>query len=604
MIVKNLVPNAEVELTVNGTVVRGQTPPEATTVNMLVDTLQPGMASVRQRLCNTWSAVETTPIESPPAQIAVFTIIEPLNSCSTIVSLAGVHEGATVHISSARFGPIGAAACNTSTDPFVVTVAPALYPGDTIAVTQEACGGDPTTVTANVQSAETTPPPHIDNPIFIGSSTINLESLVLGATVLVTIEDKSGTVLQVITVAAASDFTLPVTAARPLDYGDVITARQSLCNRLSRENKVTVELMPMTADWWTWDAPLPVYEWNREYTVAGTFTNKGTTPISNLHLTYWENADSQGDLSPGLVAPGAETKGAYPQLKQNWSWLTPGIWNFHGPFSKNFFYHIDITGTDATNTSYPVVSTKPFLVIVEVSNAKRLAAATAASQAVAAIALGAASAAAAAGIVTLPAATALGVLAGIAAGVSATAGAVALDPPEPTPDFQTRVPMPVPVKTDAGTHLSAVGALLDTLTEIFAIELAKSTMQSRRLGAARANAKEWIAVHTQDLATATTRQRALADASPGLLASATTQLAPVARDLESAYTNIRHNMLTSGFPTAVATSANLRADQLAMLDVLARSPEVGYPTADLIASLQEATTSAVSFVDAASENRY
>ena len=337
-------------------------------------------------------------------------------------------------------------------------------------------------------------------------------------------------------------------------------------------------------------------DWNREYTVSGIFTNKGTTPITNLHFTYWENLTSPGDLSPGLVNPGAQTKGAYPLIKQSWSWLTPGVWVPHGPFSKTFNYHIDITGTDSTGSNYPVVSTQPFVVIVTVSKAKRFAASQAAALAICALALGIAASAAAAGIITAALAVPLGIGAGAAAAGSAAAGAVALDPPVPDPNFRTRVPLPSSTPLDLRADLRALAQQLDTLIQVPAIELAKSTMQSRLLGASQAAADEWVAVHRQDLVDATAHQRALSAAAQGVLTSAISELGRIAGGLEAVLPNIRHNMLILGFPHDVANSANLSVDQVAALDIFARSTEVAYPTGDLLASLHEATKALVSFV--------
>jgi hypothetical protein len=122
-------------------------------------------------------------------------------------------------------------------------------------------------------------------------------------------------------------------------------------------------------------------------------------------------------------------------------------------------------------------------------------------------------------------------------------------------------------------------------------------MQGRLLGAEQADAQDWVAVHQQDIATATARQRGLAATVDSLLTSAITELAPITTRLEAAYPDIRQRMLADGFPADVVTSSNLSADQAAALDILARSTEVAYPTGDLIASLRDAARALANFVD-------
>jgi hypothetical protein len=84
--VKDLLPNAQVELNINGLVVRGQAPPSATTLQMIVEPLGVGTVSARQLQCSTWSELAVVPVDAAPAVIPPFEIVQPLHRCSSIVA--------------------------------------------------------------------------------------------------------------------------------------------------------------------------------------------------------------------------------------------------------------------------------------------------------------------------------------------------------------------------------------------------------------------------------------------------------------------------------------------------------------------------------------
>jgi hypothetical protein len=280
---------------------------------------------------------------------------------------------------------------------------------------------------------------------------IHFVNLVPGANLIVEIRDGTSSDIKQIVQHVASDEGDDVDLVDALADKDTVTARQSMCNNLSGpSDPAMANHVAITADWWTWDGASSTQDWNREYSVAGIFTNRGSTPLNGVHCQLRGNASSPGEVTPGRVEPSESVRVAYPLLKQTWSWLTPAVWVVHDSFVKTFTYAVDIDAQDELGHSYPRTRMEPLPIVVQVSAAKRGSAIAAISAAADAVALTAAAALFLAGVLTAPVCAELLVATGIAAGVSAAAGAVALDPPTPDPDFRRRVELPA--RETAPTH--------------------------------------------------------------------------------------------------------------------------------------------------------
>lgn len=304
-----------------------------------------------------------------------------------------------------------------------------------------------------------------------------------------------------------------------------------------------------------------------------------------------ENTTSPGDVSPGFLGAGQSNKGSFPQLKQTWSWFTPGLWIVRGPRSKSFSYHIDITAKDENGHTYPLVSTIPLLVIVEVSGAKATAGALAEGSAASAVVLLALAAAAVASLVGLfGPAEALLVAAGAAYAVASGAGLVALDPPEPDPAFQQRVFAPDAPRPDFAfpPDLRPLALLLKTIGQVMSISTLLSTIEGRWLGALAANELNWAQVQAQDFSQARTTLAQRAASAPKLYANAVPGLLPIVQPLLPSLNQARQNLLVQGIPSALLQGTALPPEILGGLNLVARSTELAYPTVDLFASLAEA----------------
>ena len=414
-----------------------------------------------------------------------------------------------------------------------------------------------------------------------------------GATLLADLTDKAtGTPKRSYRATATFEGLATVVLDLPIADGDGINARQKLCAMLSDTARAAADLLPVAVDWWVWDLPDPFSaDWNREYTVSGVFTNQGTTPLEEVHFTFWENNTSPGDVSPGLLGAGQSTPGAFPLIKQSWSWFTPGVWVVRGPTTKTFLYHTDITAKDQNSHPYPLVTSATHIVTVNVSLAKLIAGSTAMAGAAYAVVLLALAAAAAASVIGLfgPAETLLAA-SGIAYAAASIAGAVALDPPVPDPGFRQRVLLPDPISPDPSfpQELRPLVLLLQTIGQVFSIRLLMSTMEGRWLGALAANEVAWALVQAQDFVQARTGLTQLAMTAPALYTSALPGLQPLVQQVMPTLDQTRQNLLVQGIPLALIQGSTLTPDILGGLNLVVRSTELAYPTVDPFASLADA----------------
>lgn len=590
---------ARVQLNASGTIFEAQTPEKETTLEILIDPpLIVGTATVRQFHCNQWSdwSSPPTPINPAPASVPRPTVVEPLYSCRSTVDVKDTHAGGFIQVVSKFHGtisdwvPCHGPLCS-------VEIAPLLDAGDDIHVEQRACGIN----IPSVNIAHVVPHPDLTKPItqlplFIGAKKIHFDGLIPGATLVVEVRDGKSNDIKYVVHHIALDTSDDVDLTDPLAEGDTLTARQSMCNDLSPVSDAAAAThIPITSDWWAWDDASPtVRDWNREYTIAGTFTNKGNTPLDDVHFLLFENASSPGDITPGHVEPNATTRGAFPQIKQSWSWLTPAVWTPHDKPNKSFVYIVNIDAKDEQGHSYPTITSAPLLILVKVSGAKRLAAAIALEAGVTAVALTVAAATFFAGIITAAIGASLLVAAGIAAAVSAASGALALDPPAPDPNFRQRTPLPARETAPALGNLSPLAALFLTIKHVMTLEEAKSVIESRRLGAVQAGDPRWAALHAQDLSEAVPRQiAAIAEVQSSKPAAISGLLQIMGVIPPDVLTSQRHQLLVSGIPPSFLIQAPLPADQVAALMPLVQSADIAYPTPDVIAAIEETVANLV-----------
>ncbi|KAF7173342.1 hypothetical protein CNMCM5623_005594 [Aspergillus felis] len=597
-------PNALVELEVSATVYKSQAPLTGTTLDTTLDIivdppLVEGYARARQFHCNRWSdwTSPSVKIEPSPDTLPRMTLIEPLYSCRTTVDIKDAHPGGCVQVFSQKYGSISDyVPCHKPDFPVDV---PTLIADDHVYVIQWACGAAYQSNTPKVKEhPENLPKPIPQLPLFIGDTKIHFSELVPGATLITEIRDgTSNDIKQVVQhIASAGDDDVDLVDG--LADRDTVTARQSMCNDLSTpSDAAAANHIPITADWFTWDNISSTQDWNREYVVGGIFTNKGSTPLNGVHCQLWENASSPGEVTPGRVEPNESVRVAYPLLKQTWSWLTPAVWVVHDSYVKTFIYVVDIDAQDELGQSYPRFRSKPLPIVVQVSSIKRAAAITAFSAASDAVVLTAVAATFFAGIITAGLGAASLIAAGIAATVSATSGSVALDPPTPDSNFRRRVELPAREAAPNIGDISDLAALLLGIKNFMELELAKSSIEGRRLGALQANDPRWAALHSEELNKAIKLQLDAIKEVQSLRPTAVTGLAQVIRDVSpTTLASQRREMLVSGIPLSMLHGSSLTPEDIARLNVLVQSPDVAYPNPDGIADLHTLVSTLVSLI--------
>jgi hypothetical protein len=349
---------------------------------------------------------------------------------------------------------------------------------------------------------------------------------------------------------------------------------------------------PIKPDWWQWRGANPRNElWKEDYFASGVFTNKGGSNIQDLAITILEVFEDRpnflleeanlGSTEHGLVEPSRTALGAVEPIKKDWQWFIPGVWVVKGPTHKEFRYKALISGKDVNGIPYPSVTSGEARVIVNVSKLKRTSGG---------LAQGAASAAAA-----LMATKVLFFAGAAAYGAAAAAGLVALDPPEPDPNFLSRIPLPplgdVP-SSGPGRNLIRLYRLSE---RIMNIELTKSLIEGRRLGALAAGDAASVEMHRQDQVAATALQRSLADEVRALETPAKQELVtqvPSGTELRRE----REQLKTSGLSKELADQMQVPAEHRAGFDELLRS-DVALSDLDLVGTVDATIAPLAEFAD-------
>jgi hypothetical protein len=586
--IDGLIAGAGLEVMANGLTYRAQVPPAATSLDVIVDPLEappPGHVrnvTARQEQCGEFGPdSEVEPVQPVPDSVPQHEIAEPLLACSPIVRVTNVHPRALLMAFSDVIGSISGYVTAGADGSATIEVAPLLETGQTIEVRQWACGGDPVSAFRPVSFVETVPVPTLSKP-FIGRDNVDIDGLTLGATVEVMVAAQDGTIKE-ISLLVADDKTLKAPLQAALAPGDKVKARQGLCQSLSgfsSEQTATVE--PILPDWWQWTGANPRNEaWKEDFVVSGTFKNKGGTPIEDCEIAFFEDAANPGSTSHSLVSPGQSVPGATDTINKDWQWFVPGICFVKGPTHKIFNYRAVISGTDVAGSPYPETSSPNLMVFVNVSKVKRTA--------------GTYSMATAASAAAMAASVILIVAAGVAYGLAVVAGEVASDPPEPDPDFRRQVALPPLGEVPAtGPDRTLIRAM--RLGErVMRIELAKSLIEGRRLGALSAEDADWIEIHTRDLAAATALQQALVNEARSLAPQAKQEvltLVPPGTDLRPR----REQLQATGLTLALADQMHLPVELRAGFDALLRS-DAALPQPDIIAAFDQSIEALVAFAD-------
>jgi hypothetical protein len=195
--VGGLIAGAGLEVAANGKVYRAQVPPQATSLDVIVDPLeapagQNRVVTAKQEQCGVFGPdSEPVPIHPQPASLPRHEIIPPLLACSPIVRVSNAHPGAMLMAFSDVLGPISGFAMADTAGNAIIPVAPLLVNGHTIEVLQWACGGDPSVARRDVEFTEVVPVPTVGS-VLIGRKTVEIGDLTFGATVEVVVTSQAG----------------------------------------------------------------------------------------------------------------------------------------------------------------------------------------------------------------------------------------------------------------------------------------------------------------------------------------------------------------------------------------------------------------------------
>jgi len=236
--VTGLILGARVRIQQNGVDIGEAEAPVAGAFDFLVPPLPGGVTvSALQELCGEWSGPGTSVLVDPaPSSLPKPKVQDPLFECAAVVWVRNLHPGGRVYVHSTMLGgPIGEQQVFTTEAD--VGVAPLLIQGDEIFAVQRGCGlvssqSDP----VKVQGLEDLPPPRVAEPLYSCVAGVLVTDVVPGARVDVYVNglfrgsEKTG----------GTTVTVPVTGM--LQVGDQVTARQRLCEQVSRPSRpVTVE---------------------------------------------------------------------------------------------------------------------------------------------------------------------------------------------------------------------------------------------------------------------------------------------------------------------------------------------------------------------------
>lgn len=280
-----------------------------------------------------------------------------------------------------------------------------------------------------------------------------------------------------------------------------------------------VNVQPETIDqtWWRWThPPQPTdLQWNRGYGVGGQFTSTSRfSSMTNLSFNLHErtlgsalNPTSSGSLinrgsiSVGAVPIGGNSTLSFPEIRQNWSWITPVVWVITD-YSTGRSFNYDLSGSfqdqygnqyqlSSTLETYVRISVEKVVAGVAAMNGMFLSAALLVSAGIAAL------------IPVVGWATAGPLLA--ASGVALTAaqglGAIALDPPEPDLNYEEKVKVPhldISKALKKYSEFPKLGTMLELVATLIRFDEALSRIERKRMGATLDGNKRAVKRQTLD----------------------------------------------------------------------------------------------------------
>jgi len=244
---------------------------------------------------------------------------------------------------------------------------------------------------------------------------------------------------------------------------------------------------------WEWGELAARFRWNRDhYTPTGILHNNsdyGTLSFMPVLRQIDFGAGGETPLPPVsytpsggggfTILPHGTANVPFPTIQQTWPWFDRATLFPFGPYSRGFGYSVDVTGTDQFGNRYSATS-ETRRVFVAVEDVKTVEEGLALTAQLAAILFG---------LIGLYYPLALIAAAGLetAAQLAVTA---ALDPPEPDPDYLTRVPG----QSTKAANSSPSALLADLILQIAQTPQTLSAIEAKIMGAKENNSAEGLAL--------------------------------------------------------------------------------------------------------------
>jgi hypothetical protein len=236
VVLTGLVMGARVSILVNGSELGQAESPVDGSYDFLVPPLAGGVfVSAIQELCGEWSLPGPgVLVDAAPSSLPTPKVVEPLFECGAAVRVSNVHIGGRVYVWSSMLGaPIGERTADA--DEVDVAVAPLLIEGDEIYAVQRGCGlVSSKSDVVKVGSTERLRPPKVVEPVYSCETSVKVENTVHGARVDVYVNG----IFRGSSATGGDDVLVGISGQ--LNVGDSITARQRLCEHISRFSRAVV----------------------------------------------------------------------------------------------------------------------------------------------------------------------------------------------------------------------------------------------------------------------------------------------------------------------------------------------------------------------------
>ena len=196
-----------------------------------------------QELCGRQSMPSNVvPVDPVPASLPTPKVTEPLFECATVVHVENLHPGSRVYVVSAAVGEIGQKQVfNTEED---VTVFPLLAAGDKIHAYAIGCGmTSPDSAQVMVKQLDRLRPPKVAEPLYSCQTHVKVTDIVPGTWVDIYVNGQWRGRAK----AGKTEVDVPVQVGK-LEVGDLVTARQSLCDQMSEPSQ-PVRVQPFDGRW-------------------------------------------------------------------------------------------------------------------------------------------------------------------------------------------------------------------------------------------------------------------------------------------------------------------------------------------------------------------